>query len=108
MECNQRRKVLDNELAETLSAQLELDKAAQDFRKIHSERQELIKQWENTIEQMQQRDRDIDNCALALARIKQEIREKENLVKEKIKFLESEIGNNTEYEKKFLLLIAKF
>uniref|UniRef100_A0A4X1V2C4 Coiled-coil domain-containing protein 39 n=1 Tax=Sus scrofa TaxID=9823 RepID=A0A4X1V2C4_PIG len=100
VECNQRRKVLDNELAETLSAQLELDKAAQDFRKIHSERQELIKQWENTIEQMQQRDRDIDNCALALARIKQEIREKENLVKEKIKFLESEIGNNTEYEKK--------
>ncbi|KAJ8793867.1 hypothetical protein J1605_019131 [Eschrichtius robustus] len=79
---------------------LELDKAAQDFRKIHNERQELIQQWENTIEQMQKRDRDIDNCALALAKIKQEIREKENLVKEKIKFLESEIGNNTEYEKK--------
>ncbi|KAB0392696.1 hypothetical protein E2I00_012667, partial [Balaenoptera physalus] len=100
VECNQRRKVLDNELAETLSAQLELDKAAQDFRKIHNERQELIQQWENTIEQMQKRDRDIDNCALALAKIKQEIREKENLVKEKIKFLENEIGNNTEYEKK--------
>uniref|UniRef100_A0A8C6F102 Coiled-coil domain-containing protein 39 n=1 Tax=Monodon monoceros TaxID=40151 RepID=A0A8C6F102_MONMO len=64
VECNQRRKVLDNELAETLSAQLELDKAAQDFRKIHNERQELIQQWENTIEQMQKRDRDIDNCAL--------------------------------------------
>ncbi|GAB5576639.1 coiled-coil domain-containing protein 39 [Prionailurus iriomotensis] len=100
LECHQKRKVLDNELTETLSAQLELDKAAQDFRKIHNERQELIKQWENTIEQMQKRDRDIDNCALALARIKQEIREKENLVKEKIKFLESEIGNNTEYEKR--------
>ncbi|XP_057356249.1 coiled-coil domain-containing protein 39 isoform X2 [Manis pentadactyla] len=100
LESNQRRKVLDNELTETLSAQLELDKAAQDFRKIHNERQELIKQWENTIEQMQKRDRDIDNCALALARIKQEKREKESLVKEKIKFLESEIGNNTEYEKR--------
>lgn len=44
--------------------QLELDKAAQDFRKIHNERQELIKQWENTIEQMQKRDRDIDKGAL--------------------------------------------
>uniref|UniRef100_A0A8P0NDI0 Coiled-coil domain-containing protein 39 n=1 Tax=Canis lupus familiaris TaxID=9615 RepID=A0A8P0NDI0_CANLF len=64
LECNQRRKVLDNELTETLSAQLELDKAAQDFRKIHNERQELIKQWENTIEQMRKRDRDIDNGAL--------------------------------------------
>ncbi|CAI9175428.1 unnamed protein product [Rangifer tarandus platyrhynchus] len=100
VECNQRRKVLDNEFAETLSVQLELDKAAQDFRQIHNERQKLILQWESTIEQMQKRDKDIDNCAVALARIKQEIREKENLVKEKIKFLESEIGNNTEYEKK--------
>lgn len=94
VECSQRRKVLDNELTETLSAQvglikilifnmdvhkstyvhrrccllfvwqLELDKAAQDFNRIHNERQELIKQWENTIEQMQKRDGDIDNCAL--------------------------------------------
>ncbi|XP_036099310.1 coiled-coil domain-containing protein 39 [Molossus molossus] len=100
LEGNQRRKILDNELTETLSAQLELDKAAQDFRKIHNERQELIKQWESTIEQMQKRDQDIDNCALVLAKLKQETREKESLVKEKIKFLESEIGNNIEYEKK--------
>ncbi|XP_006869886.1 PREDICTED: coiled-coil domain-containing protein 39 [Chrysochloris asiatica] len=100
VECNQKKKVLDNELTETLSAQLELDKAAQDFRRIHNERQELIKQWENTIEQMQKRDQDIDNCAMELSRIKQETREKESLVKEKIKFLESEIGNNTEYEKR--------
>uniref|UniRef100_A0A8I5NL35 Coiled-coil domain-containing protein 39 n=1 Tax=Papio anubis TaxID=9555 RepID=A0A8I5NL35_PAPAN len=64
LECNQKRKILDNELTETISAQLELDKAAQDFRKIHNERQELIKQWENTIEQMRKRDGDIDNSAL--------------------------------------------
>uniref|UniRef100_A0A8B9WE45 Coiled-coil domain-containing protein 39 n=1 Tax=Bos mutus grunniens TaxID=30521 RepID=A0A8B9WE45_BOSMU len=64
VECNQRRKVLDNEFAETLSVQLELDKAAQDFRKIHNERQKLILQWESTIEQMQKRDKDIDNCAV--------------------------------------------
>lgn len=64
MECNEKRKLLDSELTETLSAQLELDKAAQDFRRIHLERQELIQQWENTIEQMQRRDQEIDNCAL--------------------------------------------
>uniref|UniRef100_A0A2K6C5A3 Coiled-coil domain-containing protein 39 n=1 Tax=Macaca nemestrina TaxID=9545 RepID=A0A2K6C5A3_MACNE len=64
LECNQKRKILDNELTETISAQLELDKAAQDFCKIHNERQELIKQWENTIEQMRKRDGDIDNSAL--------------------------------------------
>ncbi|XP_028728510.1 coiled-coil domain-containing protein 39 [Peromyscus leucopus] len=100
LECNEKRKLLDNELTETLSAQLELDKAAQDFRKIHLERQELIRQWESTIHQMQRRDQEIDNCALTLARIKQEIREKEGVVKEKIKFLESEVGNNVEYERR--------
>uniref|UniRef100_A0A8C6GY40 Coiled-coil domain-containing protein 39 n=1 Tax=Mus spicilegus TaxID=10103 RepID=A0A8C6GY40_MUSSI len=100
MECNEKRKLLDTELTETLSAQLELDKAAQDFRKIHLERQELIQQWENTIEQMQRRDQEIDNCALALSRIKQEAREKEGVVKEKIKFLENEVENNIEYERR--------
>ncbi|CAH6789200.1 coiled-coil domain-containing protein 39 [Phodopus roborovskii] len=100
LECNEKRKLLDSELTETLSAQLELDKAAQDFRKIHLERQELIQQWESTIEQMQRRDQEIDNFALTLARIKQETREKEGVVKEKIKFLESEVGNNVEYERR--------
>ncbi|XP_057613208.1 coiled-coil domain-containing protein 39 isoform X2 [Chionomys nivalis] len=100
LECNEKRKLLDSELTETLSAQLELDKAAQDFRKIHLERQELIQQWEGTIDQMQRRDQEIDSCALILARIKQETREKEGVVKEKIKFLENEVGNNVEYERR--------
>ena len=43
--------------------QIELDKTAEDFRKAHSERQELIMQWENTIEQMQRRDREMDLLA---------------------------------------------
>ncbi|XP_008836863.1 coiled-coil domain-containing protein 39 isoform X2 [Nannospalax galili] len=99
LECNEKRKALDSELTETVSAQLELDKASQDFRKIHYERRELIRQWEGTIEQMQRRDQEIDHCAL-LARIKQEMREKENVVKEKIKFLEDELGNNVEFERR--------
>ncbi|XP_076788392.1 coiled-coil domain-containing protein 39 isoform X2 [Arvicanthis niloticus] len=57
MECNEKRKLLDSELTETLSAQ-------------------------------------------ALARIKQETREKEGVVREKIKFLENEVGNNVEYERR--------
>lgn len=35
------------------------------------------------------------------------MRDKESLVKEKIKFLESEIGNNAEYEKKILVADRK-
>ncbi|XP_051839182.1 coiled-coil domain-containing protein 39 [Antechinus flavipes] len=107
LECNEKQKALDNELTETLSAQIELDKAAKDFQRVHAERQELIKQWENTIEQMQKRDKDIDHCALLLAKAKQELRSKENMVKEKIKFLENETENNAEYEKKITLADRK-
>uniref|UniRef100_A0A8D2Q437 Coiled-coil domain-containing protein 39 n=1 Tax=Varanus komodoensis TaxID=61221 RepID=A0A8D2Q437_VARKO len=64
LQCNHRRKILDNELTETLAAQIELDKTAEDFRRVHHERQELIRQWESTIEQMQKRDQEIDKCAL--------------------------------------------
>ncbi|CAH2247777.1 coiled-coil domain-containing 39 [Pelobates cultripes] len=100
MEANQKRKVLDNELTETITAQIELDKTAEDFRKAHSERQQLIQQWENTIEQMQKRDKEIDHCALLLAQVKQELREREGVIKEKMQFLTSEIDNNKEYENK--------
>ncbi|XP_028931917.1 coiled-coil domain-containing protein 39 isoform X2 [Ornithorhynchus anatinus] len=100
LESNEKRKALDSELTETLTAQIELDKTAEAFRRVHGERQELIKQWENTIEQMQKRDQEIDRCALLLATVKQEIRAKEGVIKEKIQFLESETGNNAEYEKK--------
>ncbi|XP_074154367.1 LOW QUALITY PROTEIN: coiled-coil domain-containing protein 39 [Sminthopsis crassicaudata] len=107
LECNEKRKALDNELTETMSAQIELDKAAQDFQRVHGERQELIRQWESTIEQMQKRDKDIDHCALLLAKAKQELRSKETMVKEKIKFLENETENNAEYEKKITLADRK-
>ncbi|XP_075717782.1 coiled-coil domain-containing protein 39 [Rhinoderma darwinii] len=100
MESNHKRKLLDNELTETITTQIELDKTAEDFRKAHSERQQLIQQWENTIDQLQKRDREIDQYTLQLTQVKKELRERENILKEKIQFLNSEIENNQEYEKK--------
>ncbi|XP_075056680.1 coiled-coil domain-containing protein 39 [Mixophyes fleayi] len=104
VESNQKRKVLDNELTETITAQVELDKTAEDFRKAHSERQQLIHQWEDTIDQMQKRDREIDQCALQLAQVKQELRNRESIIKEKVQFLNSESENNKEYEKKISVI----
>ncbi|XP_005051307.1 PREDICTED: coiled-coil domain-containing protein 39 [Ficedula albicollis] len=102
MEANQKRRALDNELTETMTAQMELDRAAEDFRRVHEERQEVIRQWENAIHQMQKRDQEIDQCALLIAEIKQEIRNKEMLLREKTAFLVNETVNNMEYEKKIL------
>ncbi|XP_071608694.1 coiled-coil domain-containing protein 39 [Heliangelus exortis] len=100
MQANQKRRALDNELTETITAQIELDKTAEDFRRVHQERQEVIRQWENAIQQMQKRDQQIDHCALLIAEIKQEIRNKEIVLKEKTSFLVNETLNNMEYEKK--------
>ncbi|NXB78217.1 CCD39 protein, partial [Donacobius atricapilla] len=102
MEANQKRRALDNERTETMTAQLELDRAAEDFRRVHQERQEVIRQWENAIHQMQKRDQEIDQCALLIAEIKQEIRNKEFLLREKTTFLVNETVNNMEFEKKII------
>ncbi|XP_038672262.1 coiled-coil domain-containing protein 39 [Scyliorhinus canicula] len=99
-EANKKRKLLDNEMTETIAAQMELDKIAHDFRRSHLERQELINQWQDTIEQMQKRDQEMDMCALSLAEVKQEIREQEAALNEKIQFLKNETENNKEYENK--------
>ncbi|KFU99928.1 Coiled-coil domain-containing protein 39, partial [Tauraco erythrolophus] len=103
VQANQKRRALDNELTETITAQIELDKTAEDFRRVHQERQEVIRQWENAIQQMQKRDQQIDHCALLITEIKQEIRKKEIVLKEKTSFLVNETLNNMEYEKKISL-----
>ncbi|NXY45981.1 CCD39 protein, partial [Ceuthmochares aereus] len=103
MHANLKRRDLDNELTETITAQIELDKTAEDFHRVHQERQEVIGQWENTIQQMQKRDQQIDHCALLITEIKQEMRKKEMVLEEKTSFLINETLNNMEYEKKISL-----
>lgn len=77
---NQKSKALENEVTETLTAQvfwlyfigkqcstyttqIEFDKTAEAFRRTHAEREELIKQWEQTISLMKKRDTDMDKLA---------------------------------------------
>ena len=46
-----------------------MDKTAEEFRKAHNDRQQLIEQWEATIEQMQRRDREMDRLATVSTRL---------------------------------------
>jgi hypothetical protein len=62
-QANRLKKLVDDETLNTSTIQVELDKTAEEFRRMHRERQELIKQWEVIIDQMQKRDNQIDNAA---------------------------------------------
>lgn len=55
-----RRALLQKEVVETRTAQVELQKTSDEFSKAHDGRRELIGQWEATIEQLRRRDDEID------------------------------------------------
>ena len=65
------------------SVQLELDKTAEDFRQAHKERQELLSQWENTIQQMHQRDTEMDSAALQLMELKVDVKKRQDDIKDR-------------------------
>ena len=56
------KRELEDEVTETQAKQIELDKTAEEFRKLHRERQDLVKQWEEAITTMQKRDVDIQKA----------------------------------------------
>merc|ERR1711998_284502 len=96
--CNEKKTSLDLEVTETQAAQIELDKTAEQFRALHEERQHLIKQWEDALAAMKRRDEAITEASYKFADLKKQVEGKDNELKQKAKFLESEKANNKEKE----------
>merc|ERR1711998_813410 len=94
--CNEKKTSLDLEVTETQAAQIELDKTAEQFRALHEERQHLIKQWEDALAAMKRRDEAITEASYKFADLKKQVEGKENELKQKAKFLDSEKQNNEE------------
>lgn len=90
---------LENEITETQTAQIELDKTAEDFKQLHSERQELVVQWEQAIETMKRRDTDINDMGEQLVDKKKDISELKRVLEEKKSFLEDQIRENDNVER---------
>jgi len=83
-------------VSETQGAQLELDRAAEDFRTLHRERQDVVRQWEDVIESMKRRDVQIAEASRDFAQRRKEIRAKQALLAERTRFLDQELLNNKE------------
>lgn len=59
----EKKTLLENEVTETKSNQTELEKLAERFKNRHDERRQLIQQWKDTIESMNNRDQSINELA---------------------------------------------
>ncbi|KAH8617730.1 hypothetical protein ERJ75_000359500 [Trypanosoma vivax] len=59
----ERQRQLKEEVATTHNVQLELDRAASDYRRLHGERSKLIKDWENVVNEIHVRDKAIRSAA---------------------------------------------
>ncbi|KAM9790334.1 coiled-coil domain-containing protein 39-like [Syngnathus typhle] len=100
LDANKKRKGLDKEMTETLSAQIALDKTMANLQQAHVETEQIIYQWENTIQQMKQRDAEMHQSALKLAETHQIIRERNDSLTELSDLQDSQVIDNKVKEKK--------
>ncbi|KAJ3104260.1 Coiled-coil domain-containing protein 39, partial [Physocladia obscura] len=110
-EVNKKKAELSVEVTETQVAQIELDKTTDAFKRLHLERQDLIQQWEHAIATMAKRDSEISELQDKYQQSKQEIVDKGKIIAEKQAFLDLQVANNSEIEKKIGLVdrqVSKF
>eukprot|EP00928_Gymnodinium_smaydae_P048052 TRINITY_DN320_c0_g2_i1.p1 TRINITY_DN320_c0_g2~~TRINITY_DN320_c0_g2_i1.p1 ORF type:complete len:893 (-),score=305.30 TRINITY_DN320_c0_g2_i1:246-2924(-) len=94
----QRRKDLEELVTETQAKQIEMDKTAEIFRQLHEDRRKLISQWEEAVNSMQSRDKQLESLGQDYATNLQRKQQKEAKMKEKQRALEELTNENEKLE----------
>jgi len=89
---------LENETTETQARQIELDRTAEEFRSLHSERQRLVRQWQDTIEAMHRRDVTIQELATQYAEEKHKQAEEVENLQQQREHLKGILDDNADVE----------
>jgi chromosome segregation ATPase len=86
------------QITETQAAQIQLDRAAEDFRRLHGERKHLIAQWDEAAAAMRRRDEAIRAAGAAFAERRAALRRRAAELDAQAGFLEAEVAANRELE----------
>lgn len=89
---------LEREVTETQAAQIELDKTAEEFKRLHSERHQLYLQWQETVENSRKRDELINETGEDYARAKDYLDKKKADLEDNKTKLTREKDNNLDLE----------
>ena len=93
---------MEREITETQSAQIELDKTAEEFRKHHEERHGLYLQCQEVLENIGRRDKAIKNEGENYAEIKKEINSNREALEARKVYLQKEKNTNKNLELKII------
>ncbi|VDO68737.1 unnamed protein product [Schistosoma mattheei] len=95
---NELKSKLDTTYTNRLVDQVKFDSLSKEIKEAYAQRDSLIKQWENVINQMRQRDIQLDQFSQRLNQIKVQVYEQKQLNKEKLNFLHLQIENNSDVQ----------
>merc|ERR1719183_2170350 len=89
-----KKQQLEKEVTETQAAQIEMDKTAEQFRQLHTDRKNLIQQWEEAVKNMQTRDKQFETRAQKYAEELQRKRQQDQKLQEKRRYHEKTLQEN--------------
>lgn len=97
---DQKKAELENEVTATRSLQIELDMTAEQFRKLHEERKQLLSQWEGTLEQLRSLNYAIEKSTSSYEERKETARKYIEMTTEQRKNMERAEADNQDLERK--------
>jgi chromosome segregation ATPase len=98
IEVARKSKELEQEVTETQAAQIELDKTAEEFKRLHAERHQLYLQWQDTVDNSRKRDELINETGESYGSAKEFLDKKKVDLEDHKKKLDREKENNKELE----------
>lgn len=100
----ERRATIESMRAASSAKQVELDRTAESYRSLHSERQDLIKRWQDAIDTMRRRDEEINAMGDKYAGARDRRTERYEVLQQNIQRLKMQQEDNSEVQARIDML----